>query len=166
MTSISKSWFGKLSRVTSPGRKYYPEIDGLRFLAIASVLIYHVWFAAHQDLSGYEALSRSQSWVLHVRHGDRGVELFFAISGFILGLPFASHYLGGGPKVAIGRYFQRRLTRLEPPYVIALVGFYAAAVVFRTTDTLAPDFWNSFWLRLIYGYGLVREQFHSLNGVT
>jgi peptidoglycan/LPS O-acetylase OafA/YrhL len=47
-------------------------------------------------------------------HGGRGVELFFAVSGMVLGLSFARHYLKGDPVPSLGRYFKRRLTRLEP----------------------------------------------------
>jgi len=49
------------------------------------------------------------------------VELFFAISGFILGLPFARQYLHQAEPVRLKAYYLRRLTRLEPPYVIQLI---------------------------------------------
>src|SRR5882672_5577340 len=35
--------FSHLSRITTPGRKFIPQIDGLRFVAIVSVIAYHVW---------------------------------------------------------------------------------------------------------------------------
>jgi peptidoglycan/LPS O-acetylase OafA/YrhL len=54
-------------------------------------------------------------------HGYRGVNLFYVISGFILGVPFANHRLTGRPRVSLPRYFLRRLTRLEPPYVLNLL---------------------------------------------
>ncbi len=60
--------------------------------------------------------------VRHIgRNFDRGVVLFFVISGCILALPFARHRLTGGKKVDLRKYFLRRLTRLEPPYVIAMI---------------------------------------------
>ena len=67
-------------------------------------------------------------WVEHLR---RGVELFFIISGFILGLPFAKQYLAGGKQVRLGAYFLRRLTRLEPPYILILC-IRAAAMLAAT----------------------------------
>ena len=162
----SKSlWYRRLKRITSSGN-YLPEIDGLRFIAIGSVITFHIWHAATQAFASYDALAASQNWLLHVRHGDRGVQLFFAISGFILGLPFANQYLGKGKTVQMSRYFYRRLTRLEPPYLVALVGFYLLAYVLRMPDTLDAGFVSSFWLRVIYAYGLVKNHFHSLNGVT
>lgn len=54
-------------------------------------------------------------------HGGNGVEIFFAISGFILAWPFARQYLQAGRIVDLRLYFLRRLTRLEPPYIVMLV---------------------------------------------
>ncbi|HEV7705507.1 MAG TPA: acyltransferase, partial [Gemmatimonadaceae bacterium] len=58
--------------------------------------------------------------------GHYGVHLFFIISGFVLALPFAAHRFAGRPPVKLRAYFLRRLTRLEPPYIIAMVGFAVA----------------------------------------
>ncbi len=64
-----------------------------------------------------------------VEHGYRGVNLFYVISGFILGLPFAAHYLQGKPAVPLKSYFLRRLTRLEPPYILNLLICFAFLVL-------------------------------------
>lgn len=113
-----------LRRITSSGR-YVPEIDGLRFAAITAVVLYHlhgfVWVNraaadAHDALGAFAG------------HGYRGVNLFYAISGFILGLPFAAQYLNGERPVRLGRYFGRRLTRLEPPYILSLLICFALLV--------------------------------------
>ena len=81
--------FLSLRRITSGG-KFIPEIDGLRFVAIASVVVSHVQFL----LVERSALAPSANWVFRaVNHGWRGVDLFFALSGFILALPFAAHHL-------------------------------------------------------------------------
>lgn len=108
----------KLRRVTSGGR-FIPEIDGLRFIAITSVLLFHIHGslthhgAVESPGSGQEELLRMLS--------KRGVELFFCISGFILSLPFARAHLLNLPKINLKTYFLRRLTRLEPPYILSLL---------------------------------------------
>jgi peptidoglycan/LPS O-acetylase OafA/YrhL len=105
-------------RITTQTR-FIPQIDGLRFVAIASVIFFHI----------YEALGQGAVPLPFSVDSDlpkRGVELFFAISGFILGVPFASQYLLEAPRVKLKPYFLRRLTRLEPPYFLAL---FASAVV-------------------------------------
>ena len=44
----------------------------------------------------------------------------------ILGIPFARYWLQGGAKVSLKRYFLRRITRLEPPYIAALLLIFMA----------------------------------------
>lgn len=105
-----------LSRVTSSGR-FVPEIDGLRFVAIASVVLFHAhsyFLAVSPDAS---APARSAVGTL-LRLGWFGVPLFFAISGYILAVPFARARLRGERPPPLTAYYTRRLTRLEPPYLV------------------------------------------------
>jgi peptidoglycan/LPS O-acetylase OafA/YrhL len=99
-------------RITTQ-KRFIPQIDGLRFVAIASVVFFHIYSA----LEGRSAIPPPGP--LNLDLPKRGVELFFAISGFILGVPFASHFLLKAPKVRLKQYFLRRLTRLEPPYFLS-----------------------------------------------
>jgi len=48
------------------------------------------------------------------------VQVFFAISGFILSVPFARHHLMGGKPAPPKHYFCVGLTRLEPPLLVNL----------------------------------------------
>jgi peptidoglycan/LPS O-acetylase OafA/YrhL len=116
---------GKLRRRTV-SEKYIPNIDGLRFVAIASVVLLHIFAQDQHALFRHGApdlnLLRPYSIFLRlVWHGARGVPLFFAISGFILGLPFARHRFHAGKPVSLSFYFLRRVTRLEPPYLLVLL---------------------------------------------
>ena len=84
-----------LSRVMTKGRDFVPQIDGLRFVAITAVLAYHIRaiIARHYGVNGSPAGTDGLvNWTFGA--GCKGVELFFAISGFILGVPFARQYLG------------------------------------------------------------------------
>ena len=108
-------------RIISSGA-YIPEIDGLRFLAILSVVLLHTYGQVLAERGfGPLDMDRQHGVLRLLSHGSYGVELFFAISGFILGLPFASRYLQAGRPVNLGSYFLRRLTRLEPPYILMLL---------------------------------------------
>lgn len=119
----------RLSRITSKGREFIPQIDGLRFLAITSVIGFHVWAIGTFHLG--RVGDRSTTVGLFLSNGNAGVELFFVISGFILALPFAKQYLANGKKISLREYFIRRVTRIEPPYVIqlALVFLWTALVL-------------------------------------
>jgi peptidoglycan/LPS O-acetylase OafA/YrhL len=104
-------------RITTQ-KRFIPQIDGLRFVAISSVVLFHLY----ASLSHGGAVPNPTFDPVNVgRLSKRGVELFFAISGFILGVPFASSYLLGAAKVDLKQYFLRRLTRLEPPYILSLL---------------------------------------------
>ena len=109
-------------RRTSSGR-YIPEIDGLRFPAIAIVVIGHLssFFLVRGDY-GPPRTTLDRIAAAPERYAGEGVALFFIISGFILALPFALEQLAGGPRVSLRAYFLRRLTRLEPPYLLTLFG--------------------------------------------
>ena len=115
----------RLSRETSSGR-LIPQMDGLRFVAIGMVILFHLngYLQAKSTLHHSGSMLQSD-WLGQIALvGFRGVELFFVISGFILGLPFAAHHLKDAPRVSLRKYYLRRLTRLEPPY------FLAASVLF------------------------------------
>jgi peptidoglycan/LPS O-acetylase OafA/YrhL len=110
------------SRIQSAGR-YIPVIDGLRFYAFAAVIAVH--WAKHAAL-----LNAGESGeALNVRfflNGAFGVQLFYVISGFVLALPFAKAWREKKPRPKLKAYYLRRLTRLEPPYVINLLVFFCS----------------------------------------
>src|SRR5580704_7458253 len=116
---INSRWnIGRLRRITTASHRYMAEVDGLRFIAIFSVMLFHVYFNVAHSRDFTLSASRFDFFFWPVTNGFRGVQLFFVISGFILGLPFATQYITGGPPVKIGRFYLRRITRLEPPYIL------------------------------------------------
>src|SRR5947207_2863388 len=121
----------RLSRVTSPGRKFVPQIDGLRFVAIMAVIAYHVSlvYLHHRGLTMTQGVGAT-IWLNKIfAAGHYGVLLFFSVSGFILCLPFARQGLCGGPRVSLREYYLRRVTRIEPPYVIQLLIMMALCII-------------------------------------
>lgn len=116
-----------LSRETSSGR-FIPEMDGLRFVAISMVILYHLNGYLMTKTAFYERGTAPGWFCRSALVGFHGVELFFVISGFILALPFAAHHLSGAPAVSLRKYYLRRLTRLEPPYFVTIFLLLALAV--------------------------------------
>ena len=126
-----------LARTTSTGRVVVREIEGLRFIAIAMVVLFHL--AAYVQYYSPVRFTPPHEGDLAFRLlmlGDRGVPLFFIISGFVLALPFALHHVRGAQPVRLRSYFLRRLTRLEPPYVAALLLLYVLLVVVKGESAL------------------------------
>lgn len=141
-----------LSRQTS-GRKLIPEIDGLRSIAIISVVIFH----ANANFSFFTdaASSAFDAWLDRIfDSGEFGVPLFFVISGFILALPFASHHLHGTKKVSLKKYLLRRITRLEPPYIFALTVFFLITMFRNGNLDQLPHYLASiaYVHNIVYGY--------------
>jgi peptidoglycan/LPS O-acetylase OafA/YrhL len=114
----------RFRRLTSGGA-FVPELDGLRFVAIASVIAHHLF----GQLQRYYGIQVSPIFATIMNNGNRGVPLFFGISGFILAKPFAAYWMKSGQKVDLKRYFLRRLTRLEPPYILNLLACFALLLI-------------------------------------
>src|SRR5215472_8297412 len=115
-------------RITSGGQ-FIPEIDGLRFVAIFSVFIYHLaGDVLRHSQASYASTLRSNGLFLVTQVLNIGVPLFFVISGFILSLPFAQTQMDVRRPVSLKKYFWRRVTRLEPPYFLCLLLFFVLKI--------------------------------------
>ncbi len=152
----------ELRRITTGGT-WLPELDGLRFIAIASVLLFHL----QGELFHRAALNiapRYRLIVLFFSNGNRGVPLFFMISGFILARPFAEHHLFDKARPSLGKYFTRRLTRLEPPYILNLLVAAAALVLIdhNTVRSVLPHLAAS----LFYLHNLIYHEASTINSVA
>jgi peptidoglycan/LPS O-acetylase OafA/YrhL len=120
------------SRITTPGRRFIPQIDGLRFIAIMAVIAYHVRGVClfHFGVSSTGSVAADGVVNRVFESGHYGVQLFFAISGFILLLPFVRQSISQERPVSLREYYLRRLTRIEPPYLIHLVFLLALCALF------------------------------------
>jgi peptidoglycan/LPS O-acetylase OafA/YrhL len=80
--------------------KYRPDIDGLRALAIGSVVLYH-------------------GELLGIRSGFVGVDIFFVISGFLIGKIIQSDVSEN--KFKILDFYARRFRRIMPPLLVTIL---------------------------------------------
>lgn len=154
----------RLRRITS-GASWIPQIDGLRFIAIAAVLLVHTFGEVTHQGRALPALPYSTHWIINIfQNGGRGVRLFFAISGYILARPFLRQHRLGGPAVKLRSYFLRRITRLEPPYILSLLIYTAALYLafHRSLHAMLPHLLAS----LGYAHMLVFHSGSTINFVT
>ncbi|MGW1726920.1 DUF459 domain-containing protein [Streptomyces sp. NPDC002306] len=83
---------------SAPMRSRFEAVDGLRGIAILSVLLYHTnWFS----------------------NGLFGVDAFFVLSGFLTTLVLIREVQRTG-RIRIGRFYRRRFKRLLPGLMVAL----------------------------------------------
>lgn len=99
-----------MSGSTRPGR--YPVLDALRALAIVLVLARH-WAVASQDGFGTVPGGPLTVWSAN---GWIGVDLFFVLSGFLIGTHFAGPDAAPFGKAAVLEFYRRRAFRTLPLY--------------------------------------------------
>lgn len=80
--------------------KYRPEVDGLRFIAVMSVILYH-------------------AGVPWLRGGFIGVDIFFVISGYLITKIVYNELLTG--HFSFAKFYERRVRRIFPAMALMLV---------------------------------------------
>jgi peptidoglycan/LPS O-acetylase OafA/YrhL len=87
---------------------YRPDIDGLRGIAVVSVILFHL------SIPGFAA-------------GLVGVDIFFVISGFVITRLLLSGFSDG--TITLTGFYERRIRRLAPALVVTLIGSFVASYV-------------------------------------
>lgn len=109
----------------------FPSLDGLRFLSIAPVIWHHSTTGPLPGLLG---------------KGPVGVNLFFAISGFLITTLMLRERRSTG-KVAVGAFYARRALRIFPLYYAVLALYVVRAWLLPPADPVRAHFFRSlpFW---------------------
>lgn len=139
------------------------ELEGLRFLAIIPVIIQHCVERWYRNAYTPGISAFSDAIINYCLGGGVGVYLFYAISGFILPLPFAVKRMNGQPMGSLKTYFMRRLTRLEPPYILVMLLLAIAALAMHKMST--AETMGYFFTGITYSSTLVYRHFNMLNPV-
>ena len=131
----------RFRRAVSSGA-YRPEIDGLRFFAIANVVLGHLVQRAYRFFPNFRDAIDSNPLAssLHLVPGI-GIYLFFAISGFIIASQARRAHLSPLSPGFLRTYFGRRVLRIEPPYIVLLV----ATWLILTLTGYQPEGTNQFF---------------------
>ncbi|GAB2662461.1 acyltransferase family protein [Arenimonas aestuarii] len=127
---------------SSVGEGYRPDIDGLRALAVLSVVAYHI----------------DAAWL---PGGYVGVDIFFVISGYLITRNIWGEMLAG--RFSLGQFYLRRIRRIAPAFlVMAAVTVLAGSLLLlpQDLDRLSRSaLWGVFsaanvfyWLHLDTGY--------------
>jgi peptidoglycan/LPS O-acetylase OafA/YrhL len=101
-------------------RVYFPELDGMRFIAFLFVYLFHQGVPWHllARLVGVTVTRRLQE------NGGYGVQLFFILSGYLITTLLLREEVRYG-RIALRAFWVRRILRIWPLYyVIVLIGFF------------------------------------------
>jgi peptidoglycan/LPS O-acetylase OafA/YrhL len=109
-------------------RERQPGLDLLRALAIIVVVIYHA------ALFGFKVPGRID------RFGWIGVDLFFVLSGYLIGGQLLAP-LARGDKINLGRFFARRALRIMPAYFF-IVAVYFLLPSWREYPDMSQPLWK------------------------
>ena len=88
--------------------KYRPDIDGLRAVAVLSIVLFHIG-------------------VKHFTGGYVGVDIFFVISGYLITAIIVRELAAG--EFSITRFYERRVRRILPALTVVLVVTLLAGLV-------------------------------------
>lgn len=133
---------------------YYENIDVLRGFAAISVLIYHVIEHFHwKNFPDSGAL-------LWFRSGWMGVDLFFVISGFVIGLSAFSEIDRSGVGGFRVPFITRRFARIVPLHYLTMLVF----VVFIVPEVMFNGFAANLLSHLVFLHNLDIRWHGAING--
>ena len=112
---------------------YRPEIDGLRAIAVVSVIIYHaqIFFLDHKIFKG----------------GFIGVDIFFVISGYLITSIIYKELITTG-NFSFKNFYERRIRRILPALLVVILASLPFAWIYLLPHSLI-DFSKS----ILYSLG-------------
>ena len=93
--------------------------------------------------------------------GFVGVDMFFVVSGFVIGLTMVNEQTSTG-KVSLKRFFERRFFRIYPPLAFMVIGASAYAYVVLAFDR-SQDFFIQQARAALFSYGNFFFMFHKMD---
>lgn len=145
-------------------------LDGLRALALIWVICCHAgWYAWFAVPPSRYALMLYSPWLLFFWRGDFAVEIFFVMSGFLIGGLITDEHRATG-RVRVGLFYVRRLFRLWPALVVAALLEWA---MLEPPPTIEHEVWPTIFyvqnflpiitIRMGWAWSLaIEEQFYLL----
>lgn len=137
--------------------KKVASIELLRFISAFMVLVWHYqqFYLPYNPFSNYEIISSNRSIQpfyeflnIFYNFGNKGVDFFFIISGFV----FAHVYLSKYSKTTLKTFFVNRLARLYPLHLLTLL----VVLLLQTYSN------NNFQIFLIYNFNDIYHFFLNL----
>lgn len=149
----------------SPDRTRLRGIDALRGAAALGVVFYHAVDQGHKALPNNFLQYPFRLVQLTSSFGYIGVFLFFVISGFCIHLQWARATAAGvEPEIRFIPFWKRRIRRLYPPYLIALLLFLLVAAS-TSGIKLTQFFFYDLGMHLLMLHNLDAKTAYTINGV-
>jgi peptidoglycan/LPS O-acetylase OafA/YrhL len=126
------------------GAHFLPTLDGWRAIAVLSVLLGHFLVFSSGHLPGGSGISK-----LGESLGPLGVNLFFAISGYLITTRLLAELDQRG-SISLRRFYIRRAFRILPPalaylLIVAILGALGIITLHWGEIPSAVFFYNNYW---------------------
>lgn len=125
------------------GTKFFGSLDGLRAISIMGVVWVHATLASPYYLRF--------SVLPIIGNGAFGVDIFFAISGFLISTLLLRERDKLG-KISLREFYLRRTLRIWPLYYATLAFYAAMALIFYRHSPRGPEFFHYFPGYLTFTY--------------
>jgi peptidoglycan/LPS O-acetylase OafA/YrhL len=133
-SAIGSLWAGRrgltsVPRTASSGSgasEYIPTLDGWRAIAILAVIFHHATLP----------LLSSHPWLKFTEQGAMGVDVFFALSGFLICSRLLEERAREG-FIDLKAFYLRRVFRILPPYLTYLVVLFVMVLFGMASSNLA-----------------------------
>lgn len=140
----------------SKSTKNIASLDGLRaFAALGVVALHTTYLVGAVAVNIYHYPWLAAFWVF----GNTGVQLFFALSGFLLFMPYAKSLLFQTPWPSVRGFYFRRALRILPGYYFSLL----LLVAFVQPVYLHPDHWGQLFLFLTFFMDSSRATYEQID---
>ena len=150
---------------TLPGPTRLRGIDALRGIAALGVVFYHAVEQGKNVLPNNLFDYPIRLIQFASSFGYIGVFLFFVISGFCIHLQWAKSKAAGiEPEIRFGPFWKRRIRRLYPPYVIALL-FYLLLTAWTIGLDVTHFLFYDIGMHLLMLHNLDPNTCYTINGV-
>lgn len=142
--------------MTAPKQRKF-DLEGYRAVAALVVIIFHA-YQHNRYGAGWTWPLEGTLWHDVLMNTDMLVDMFFILSGFLLGLPYAKAVLGDRKPRPARAFLLRRGVRLIPLYLIAVL------IVWAISNPVLPGDWRDLLLHLTFTHVWSDEKIFYTNG--
>ena len=134
-----------------------PVLDGLRGISILLIILFHSFYGAAYVLRDAERIEEFLNAVpgvlAFVFTSEKAVDIFFLVSGFLLGKSLLAEWVRNG-RIHVQKFYVRRLFRIVPLFYLALI-IYSPINVSRSLKNLWVNllFIDNYWGKMIIPVG-------------
>ncbi len=108
-----------MNKLLNRSNSNFAVVDGIRAIAVLWVIFFHAWLFQQLTIPGFIDNIYNYPFFYWVTKGDLGVDLFFVISGFLIG-GIIFKEIKSSEKFNFKKFYIRRFLRLTPVYIFAI----------------------------------------------